>query len=361
MKHKLSIHISKIELFKATIKTLSKILTNVNIICYSDFKTNENNININVGGIKIAATNESKSTLIYFRLEAKNLIKFNCPNKVFLGINLVAFYKIIKMFKKNDLIILHVDEENENVLKIHDGMSKIFNLELLNLPNETIDMPEIEIESHIILESYAFHKICKEMYEINNIFKLKCSDDSLIFKCSSKEQEQNAYESKEQKIYKFNTDNQSVDIEFNSKKIIKNKYELKDLIMCSDFQKMCQCLEMFIRDDFPLVIKYSFNGFGRLFLNIMSVNDIDMNNNIINKFMTTNPIIYPKCKIFPSQINNEIIVQSGETEITIILKNYNEFSDIYDYLNNNFGKGKLIFETNYLTNKTIGKYVIDKE
>lgn len=276
--------------FKTVIETLKETLVDVNIVCCSIFKKDEDGKNVNMGYMKIFATDPSKTVLIDLKLDASSFTKFYCPKKIGLGVNLPNFNKIIKIIDKDEWLTLYIDDEEENILKIkihghNEQKNSIFFLKLLDILDETVSIPETEIDSHIIMGAYEFHKTCREMQGIADLVEFQCLQDAFIMKCTGDQLDRTTrYTPNKGEGNGSNSAN--VDIAFgqssnNPLKIVQGIYELKHLVSFTKFSTLCQAIEIFMRNDYPLVIKYCIATLGRLFL---CLSPIDLEEDALNDY-----------------------------------------------------------------------------
>jgi len=265
--------------FKTVIETLKETLLDVNIVCCSIIKKDDDGKDVNMGYMKIFATDASKTVLIDLKLDASSFTTFNCQKKKVLGINLPYFNKIIKIIDKDEWLTLYIDSEEENNLKIkihnqNEQKDTLYSLKLLSLDDETVKIPETEIDSHIIMGAYEFHKTCREMIGISEFVEFQCLQDAFIMKCVGEQLERNTrYKSSKSE----NDEKSNVDIDFgetagSTLKIVQGIYELKHLVSFTKFCTLCSAIEIFMRNDYPLVIKYSIATLGRLFLCLSPIN-----------------------------------------------------------------------------------------
>jgi hypothetical protein len=64
------------------------------------------------------------------------------------------------------------------------------------------------------------------------------------------------------------------DLATTEEQIIKNTYEAEDLVIFSDCFKLCQTIDIKIKNDFPLVLVMSAGSLGKMFV---SISPTDMN------------------------------------------------------------------------------------
>ena len=177
----LEFHTVQASAFRILIEALKEILTDAN------FEFDEY-------GLKIVAMDSTHTVLVHLRLNSDNLEKYYCKNKLLLGINLLNFYKLMKIMGNNDILKLYVTEDNTCVLNIEieniekNSITK-FKLNLMDLNNKEIEVPSPEFESVITMPSIDFQKICRDMSNISEEMEIKVGNQ-LIFSCKGQFAEQ---------------------------------------------------------------------------------------------------------------------------------------------------------------------------
>jgi proliferating cell nuclear antigen len=235
--------------FRILIEALKEILTDAN------FEFDEN-------GLKIVAMDSTHTVLVHLRLNAENLEEYSCQKKIILGINLINFYKLMKILGNNDVLQLYVDDENLSVLNIMIKNSEKnavtnFKLNLMDLNEENIEVPPPTFESVITMPSVDFQKICRDMHNLSDELEIKSVGNQLIFSCKGlfAEQETSIGASSNGLNFIQNDD---------SNKIIQGVYALKYLVLFSKCTNLCNSVEVYLKNDFPLIIKYNIASLGEI-------------------------------------------------------------------------------------------------
>jgi proliferating cell nuclear antigen len=235
--------------FRILIEALKEILTDAN------FEFDEN-------GLKIVAMDSTHTVLVHLRLNAENLEEYKCLSKIVLGINLINFYKLMKILGNNDVLQLYVDDENLSVLNIMIKNSEKnsitnFKLNLMDLNEENIEVPPPTFESVITMPSVDFQKICRDMHNLSDELEIKSVGNQLIFSCKGlfAEQETSIGASSNGLNFIQNDD---------SNKIIQGVYALKYLVLFSKCTNLCNSVEVYLKNDFPLIIKYEIASLGEI-------------------------------------------------------------------------------------------------
>jgi len=230
--------------------------------------------------LKINAIDPTKTVLINLKLDGSNFNKFVCrKNKLFIGVNLGCFYKLIKSMGKNDILTLAVDHDNKNYLNIKidspdEKKDSEFNMKLLDLNESKMSIPEITFDAVITMDSQEFNKLCREMNNIADYVEIKCLTDKIIFTCkgeyadrkttyrttSNKEDDENEH-------ILVSISHASTKMKGNAApQIVQGIFELKNLVLFSKCASLCNDIEIYMKNNFPLVIKYTVATLGRILL-----------------------------------------------------------------------------------------------
>ncbi len=230
-------------------------------------------------GLRIMAVDTTKTVLINLKLDAKNFTKFKCKKKTMnLGVNLVYFHKFIKSMDKDDNLTLYTDHDDQNYLKIRidnpeEKKESIYKLKLLDLPNTQMSIPEITFDAVVTMNSSEFHKLCREMNQIADYVDIRCLENKIIFSCKGDIGDRTT-------TYKIgdNEDGDGISIQHDTDdegkpQIVQGIYELRNLVLFSKCASLCNDIEIYMKNDYPLVIKYTVATLGRVLLCLTPIND----------------------------------------------------------------------------------------
>ena len=135
-------------------------------------------LEINDTGIKIVAMDNSHVILVHLKLQAEKFEYFKCNRPISIGINMLNFYKIIKTINNNDILTLFVYENDLNHLGIRlenaeKNTRTTYKINLLDLNNESFEIPEVTFNSVITLPSNDFQKIIRDMNNLAEFVEIK--------------------------------------------------------------------------------------------------------------------------------------------------------------------------------------------
>ena len=221
---------------------------------------NDTVIEINNDCIKVVTMDNSHIILVHLKLFADKFEFYKCNRPISIGINMLNLYKIIKTVNNNDIITFFVYNYNLNhlVIKI-DNMEKntktTYFLNLLDLNNEQFDIPEVQFNSVITLPSNDFQKLMRDMNNLADFVEIKNVDNKFILTCSGD------FCSQETVL----SDNDLVNIENkNHSDIIQGIFNLKYLVLFTKCTNLSNNVELYLKNNYPLIIRYNVASLGSL-------------------------------------------------------------------------------------------------
>jgi len=243
--------------FKILLEALKDLLTDTCI----EFDEN---------GIKVIAMDTSHIVLVHLKLDASKFEYFYCPNKISIGVNMLHLHKLIKTIHNNDTLTMFMEEGDINHLGIkiensEKNTKSTFKLNLLDLDNPGISIDPTEFSSVITLPSNDFQKICRDMSNISEFVEIKNIHNQLIFSCKGDfcSQETILSDSSEMVATPINNS-----MGMGSSEIVQGIFKLKYLVLFTKCTNLCNTIELYLKNDYPLIIKYSVASLGEIKLAI---------------------------------------------------------------------------------------------
>ena len=238
--------------FRILIEALKEILTDTNLI-------------FDEGGIKLIATDNSKIVLIHMKLQSENFEHYYCKEKVKIGVNMNNLFKLIKIMSNNDILSLYINENDPNKLGIRifneDKNSQTsFKMNLLDISEEEIKIPPAEFETELTLPSPDFQKLIRDMTNIGDCVDIKSVGNSLIFECNGDFASQETILNENED--KNNSDGLKFSIMSKPEIPIQGIFSLKYLVLFTKCTNLCNLIHMYIKNDYPLIIKYTVANLG---------------------------------------------------------------------------------------------------
>jgi proliferating cell nuclear antigen len=248
-KYNLYIKTVQASAFRVLIEALKEILTDCNL----DFSPDS---------LKVIAMDPSHSVLVHLKLEGDKFEVFHCPEPITLGINTLNFFKLIKALQNNDTLTLFLEKDNINQLciKMDNGEANrttTYRMNLMDLNQENFQIPSVEFDAVITLPSSDFQKICRDMYNLGDNIEIRSYGEQISFSCTGDIASQTTT------IGQSNIGGLSV-INENTSNIVQGVYALKYLVLFTKCTNLCNTIELFLKNDYPLIIRYSVANLGQV-------------------------------------------------------------------------------------------------
>jgi proliferating cell nuclear antigen len=226
----------------------------------------EANLEFDSTGIRIIDVNETHTVLTYLRLHADKFEYFYCPAKHILGVNMMYLFKLIKTLSNNDSLTLFLPASNPNKLGIRaenaeKQTTNTWMMKLFDTNVENIELPNIPYISMITMPSSDFQKICRDFNALAEMLEITSSNSDLIFRCIGD------FVDGETVILSENQGGvkvQKLASTAASNEITQGIFELKYLVMFTKCTNLCPTIEIYIRNDFPLALRYMVANLGEV-------------------------------------------------------------------------------------------------
>lgn len=235
----------------------------------------EANFEFDKTGIKIITMDSSHTMLVHLKLNSENFESFYCPEKVIVGIGLMNLYKLIKTLNNNSILTLFLENNDSNRLGVQiqnteKNTNTVYKLNIMDLMDNVMKFPPAEFSSVITMASSDFQKICRDMYNLSDIIEIKSVGNKLILSCRGDFAEQETVisssfeEDKDESKKNKSSKNMKVTIENTSTDIIQGIYSLKFLVLFTKCTNLSNSIELYMKNDFPLILKYTCASLGNI-------------------------------------------------------------------------------------------------
>ena len=255
-----SFETSQTTYIKTLIDMLNCLITDCNITFYPYNIDNKNSMDDNevkkIGGLVIKEVNKTQSILIHCKLDADQFEKYeyNYPKeRLTIGINLSNLLKCIKCMNNFDTMKWIIDDDDINKLTMILENNKETKKFSMNLMDDKVDFPY-----SVNMPCQDFQKYCKDMLSNSEKMEIKCIDKTLMLS-SSGETGDFDFELTECNGGIVITKDENIDEE-----IVQGLFELKYLIIFTRCTNLCERLNLFLKNEYPLVIQYSISTLGIL-------------------------------------------------------------------------------------------------
>lgn len=209
-------------------------------------------------GIKIITTDNAHVILVHMRLnESKFEIYKLDPRwtKLSVGINMMNLHKIIKAANSGDTLTIVMYESDMSRLHItfensEKNSKTTYALNMLDMDPIDISIPPEKFPVVITLPSTDFQKICRDMHNIADRVEIKSVGNQLILSsvgdfCS-------------QETVLCDVTKES------SQSIVQGIFNLKYLTHFTKCTNLCNTTEIYLKNDYPLIVRYQVASLGEI-------------------------------------------------------------------------------------------------
>lgn len=221
-------------------------------------------------GIRMIAMDNTRTVLVHLRLHADKFEKFayNHDNPKFvIGVNTDHLYRIVRTATNDDTITFYVDKSDSNSLGLllEDGEKKQvtrYKLNLLDRDEPDIQLPETEFSTNITMPSMDFQKICRDMTLLGaKTVDIKNVGSSLTFSCKGHFASRTTVMGDSDKEF-------SIEKKANDD-IVTGNFSLPHLVLFTKCTNLCNNLEIHMKNDWFLMIRYVVANLGEIKLCLM--------------------------------------------------------------------------------------------
>lgn len=159
--------------FKAVFEVLKDIINDVNMY-------------FNKSGVHIVALDTARVTLVHMNMAAENFEEYECDDQIIAGMNMANMFKLLKSVASTDTLTMSITGRDFIDIKVENTAKKTFTnfkLKLLDINEETIQPPEIDMDIITTLPSIDFQKITRDMHNLSNEINILRKGNRLEFSC----------------------------------------------------------------------------------------------------------------------------------------------------------------------------------
>lgn len=131
----------------------------------------------------------SHVALVSLNLSMEGFEHYRADTNMVLGVNVNLLSKVMKLADPQDSITLSADDNATHLKLVFENpkteRTTEFTMNLIQLDNEHLAIPETEYSSVVSINSGEFTKICKELYSLNETMTITTSPEFVQFSVES--------------------------------------------------------------------------------------------------------------------------------------------------------------------------------
>ena len=196
-----------------------------------------------------------------------SILEINIPSEWFdvyeitagitIGINASIFYRVLNSREKSQILQIKYKNENNDKLNIHftsenkDEFDKYFEISLIEIDSETMDIPEIEYQAEFTIGSANFANIINQLKTFGDSLEINCSEEKILLTSSSLDQGKMSCEIKMDDLTSYAIE---------EGESIKSGFSLNYLHNICLYNKLSKEVDIKISADYPMKITYHIVG-----------------------------------------------------------------------------------------------------
>lgn len=237
--------------FKSTLEAIKDLL-------------NECNIHFDQDGMRIKTIDGKHVALVHIRYDADKFNKYYCERDLTIGINIVNTLKVLKNVTHNVTLQIYVKRNEYDVahVRIQDaekGAVHNFTIKLLDLDDNDITIPDTNFTSVITMPANDLYSLCKQYSEFSDTIEIKSVGNQVIFSFDG--DETSGYSCLHNNTNGLIIQKQD-DADYDE--IYQAKFILRYLELFSRACNLSNTVEILLKNDYPMVLKYSIADLGTL-------------------------------------------------------------------------------------------------
>jgi len=202
-------------------------------------------------------------------LDAHNFDYFRCDEpKITIGVDMHNLHVHLKMVNDDDPILLYMNRNNRSILYIsslneNKKSSEETDIEvyLMDIGNPEMPIPRTEFQNRIQMASDKFHNICKHLNNNSTFVEITSVGNEISFRGQNEG-------GKITMSYKDTNHSKKND---KADQVVQGIYELRNLMCFSKCNKLCSIIDIYLKNDFPVVLVISVSTLGKMYVFISPI------------------------------------------------------------------------------------------
>ena len=214
---------------------------------------NDVNVYFTPRGVRILTLDTARVTLVHMTLNAENFEEYECAEVVAAGLNMGHVYKLLKSVSGQDTLTLKVEGRDVMDILIENPIKKSFTnfkLKLLDINEDILDLPDIQMNVVTTLPSVDFQRITRDMGNLSNEMTIIRDQNRLELSC----------------IGDFADQKTVIDFP-ESVKRTGNTFSLKYINLFTKATNMCSAVQLMQdseNENMPIIFRYTIANLGDL-------------------------------------------------------------------------------------------------
>lgn len=222
----------------------------------------EENIRFTPEGMSMLAMDATQTLIVNLQLYANRFEVYHCARPITVGVSIINLLKIVNTVGNLHTLTIYMNYDDDHLyIRIDNPDKKIrdlFRVNLLDLDRYNLDIPDETFPSIIMMPSVDFQKFVRDMNHIGDHVTITAIGDMLSMKVEGDFAQQ-------EKIFGGNGNEGYLEfLKHNDQEIIQGEFNLRCLVMFSRCTNLCSNIEICLKNDYPIVIRYQVSNLGEI-------------------------------------------------------------------------------------------------
>lgn len=240
------------------------------VTCFQYFKNFTDSINIMFEEKRMYVQCMDTGMVIVLELSLPNdwfdMYELTSEESVTIGINTNTWSKVLGMKEKNQIIKINTEDKDDKLSVSfcsetkNDGdknipFNKDFEIPLMDIESDLMEIPPTEYQADIIMQSTMFSSMVNQLKQFGESVQINCDENNVKFSSYS-----DICGKMDSNIDVSNLEEYAID----ENAVINMSYCLKYFYNISQFQKISKNIQIHVKENFPIMFKYEIEGNGIL-------------------------------------------------------------------------------------------------
>lgn len=220
------------------------------------------NIKFDETGMRILAIDGSHVCLVHMKLMAEKFVKYECSRPITVGVNIASLHKLLKSISSDDTLTISIDDDNlaEMSIRIENAKKNyvaINEYKLLDIDDKDFTVPDVEFTSVITMPSADFQTLCRDMCSISEDIEIQSVGNQLTISADGDFASKKVILGPTEKGLAFYQNS-------TKQEVIHGTFSLRFLLLFTKATPLSNSIQIFLKNDFPMIIQYTIANLGQL-------------------------------------------------------------------------------------------------
>jgi proliferating cell nuclear antigen len=209
-------------------------------------------------GVHLVTADGARCALINMTLDADKFEEYHCAGATRVGLNVNLLFKLVRIAGSHDTVTMYVRPEESNELGIlvqnsEKNQRTDFKMKLLDVNYEDFELPEQVFDTVITMPSATLQRLCRDMSQLDDHVTIASRDGTLVLTCVGERASQETVIGQADEGLVMSTNAPT-----------KGKFSLKYLCLFAKASSLCNSVEIYVKREYPIILKYYIASLGAL-------------------------------------------------------------------------------------------------